>query len=121
VRLYRVTFDHQSWHAETPTLGDAVLIWREAMKGEWGSDWSGDEEPDEVVLVDEDRGAIRAKKPTVPAEPGSLRAAAQGVVDYWLADGDLADALEAPNDDHARLMAVLRDVLGGGPGEAGGG
>ena len=59
MNLYHVQWDGGSRYVEAATFGDAVKLWREAMRDEWGDDLRPDDEPDSVALVD-DQPVLRA-------------------------------------------------------------
>jgi len=50
-RLYRVTFDGEEHFVEAATMDRARAAWLGAMRAEWGAEWEGDEEPEEIVLI----------------------------------------------------------------------
>lgn len=56
-----VEYDSQQWHVETPSMGAAIRVWLAAMVAQ-GTGWDGNEEPDQVVLVNPEP-VIREVKP----------------------------------------------------------
>lgn len=59
--LYLIQWDGGSRYVEADTFGQAVALWLEAMKAEWGEDWRPDDEPESVTKVD-DCPALRASR-----------------------------------------------------------
>jgi hypothetical protein len=55
-----VRFDGMPTHVEAPSFAAAVELWAAHMKADQGDDWDGDEQPEEVVLVDEN-SVVRSK------------------------------------------------------------
>lgn len=53
-KVYGVTFDGQTRVVLAPTFGDAVALWLEAMREPWGDEWTGDEEPEQIVLISDE-------------------------------------------------------------------
>ena len=53
-KVYGVTYDGETRIVIAPTFGDAVELWLMEMQGEWGDDWTGDEQPEQVVLISDE-------------------------------------------------------------------
>lgn len=53
IRVYRLQFDGRLWFAEAESFGDAVALWKTAVKEEWGEDYEETDEPDECTLLGE--------------------------------------------------------------------
>jgi len=70
MKLYLLTFDGQEYYVEATSMHMAQAVWLDAMRAEWESDWTGDEEPDQVALV-HDEPVLRAApgREGVPGEP----------------------------------------------------
>ena len=51
MNLYHIQYDGQPFYVEAPSLGAAVLAWRDHVKAEWGSDYDGTEEPESIALI----------------------------------------------------------------------
>ena len=60
MKVFMVTFDGQNSVVEAASMSLAIAAWHDAMKVEWGDEYTGDEEPDQVALV-HDEPVIRAK------------------------------------------------------------
>lgn len=58
INLYMVQFDGQQWYVESSDFGGACKKWLNAMRDVWGDDWEGNEQPQQVVLID-DKPVIR--------------------------------------------------------------
>lgn len=82
MKLYMVEFDHDRTHVEAPSFGEAVKIWQAFKKREFG--WDGDEEPEQVVLVDE--GGI-VREPGVIMVAESMTAPEAAALLEWIEDG----------------------------------
>lgn len=53
-KLYRIRYDGQPyWIVGAESLGQAVARWRDHVRHEWGDDYDGTEEPEEVRLFDD--------------------------------------------------------------------
>lgn len=54
VSLYMIVFDGGRKHVEAASYGEAVALWNESMVDEFGPDsgWTGEDEPESVVLLD---------------------------------------------------------------------
>lgn len=56
--LYHVVFDGGYRYVEAESFGQAVAVWQEAMRSEWGEDWTPEDEPESLHRVD-DQPVIR--------------------------------------------------------------
>lgn len=61
MRLYQVQFERESYWVEAVSMMEAVSLWKQHVKREWGADYKADEEPDSVALIHEDC-VIRAEQ-----------------------------------------------------------
>lgn len=51
LKLYHLTFDGQDFYVEALSMHLAQAIWLDAMRETWGTEWTGEEEPDQIALV----------------------------------------------------------------------
>lgn len=56
--LYMVQWDSVRWYIEAPGFAEAIQTWHRVVKEQWGSDYEGTEQPEQVVLV-HDEGVFR--------------------------------------------------------------
>lgn len=53
MKLYHIQYDGESYYVEAGNLPSAVGLWKLHVKGLWGDDFTGDEEPESIALVHE--------------------------------------------------------------------
>jgi hypothetical protein len=53
MNLYHVQYDGESYYVEASKLAEAVELWKQHVKGMWGDDFDGTEEPESIGLIHE--------------------------------------------------------------------
>lgn len=65
MKLYDIMFDGQHYWVEAASYALAIVAWQWHVKGKWGDDYSGEEEPESVCLM-HDESVIRSERTIAP-------------------------------------------------------
>lgn len=51
VKLYHIQYDGQCYWVEASCFAIAILRWKDHVRGLWGEEYDGTEEPDSCALI----------------------------------------------------------------------
>lgn len=69
--LYLLHYDGTPRHVEASSMSHAIRLWKAAMKEEWGSDYTDDDEPESCAILG-DEPVIREQPTQIEKQYGKL-------------------------------------------------
>lgn len=73
MNLYRIVFDGTPYFVEAKNFGEAIGLWHCHVREEWGKDYEGTEEPEEVQLIELQNQATVIRAENFTHDPSTHR------------------------------------------------